>query len=55
LVWRRYLGVRAARAHTEVWDGTNEEGQPVGSGIYYYVIEGEGFRASRTLAVVREE
>ncbi len=55
LVWRRYLGVRAARTHTEVWDGTNEEGQPVGSGIYYYVLEGDGFRASRSLAVVREE
>jgi hypothetical protein len=55
LVWRRYLGVRAARTHTEVWDGTNEAGEPVGSGIYYYVLEGEGFRSSRTLAVVREE
>lgn len=55
LVWRRYLGVRAARTHTEEWDGTNESGALVGSGIYYYVLEGDGFRASRALAVVREE
>ncbi|MBI2503287.1 MAG: hypothetical protein HYW07_08645 [Candidatus Latescibacteria bacterium] len=55
LVRRMYLGLRAARTHTEVWDGADEEGQPVGSGIYYYVLEGDGFKASRTLAVVREE
>ncbi|MBM3279819.1 MAG: hypothetical protein FJY95_17320 [Candidatus Handelsmanbacteria bacterium] len=53
LVWRRYLGVRSARTYTEFWDGTNEAGEPVGSGIYYYVLEGEDFSASRALAVVR--
>jgi len=53
LVWRRYLGVRSARTHTEVWDGTNEAGEPVGSGVYYYVLEGDDFSASRALAVVR--
>ena len=55
LVRRKYLGVRAARSHTEVWDGANEEGQPVGSGVYYYVLQGHGFTASRALAVVREQ
>ena len=55
LVRRKYLGVRAARNHTEVWDGNNEVGKPVASGIYYYVLQGDDFKAFRTLAVVREQ
>ncbi len=35
------------------WDGTNESGEPVGSGIYYAVLEAEGLSLRRALAVVR--
>ncbi|MFA6107888.1 MAG: MXAN_6640 family putative metalloprotease [Candidatus Latescibacterota bacterium] len=53
LVWRRELGERSARTHLETWDGCNQDGQPVASGIYYYVLETDQSRAAKSLAVVR--
>ena len=40
------LGARSARRHLLSWDGTNESGEPVGSGIYYAVLEAEGVVAA---------
>ena len=52
---RRFdLGDRAARRHRWTWDGTNEAGKPVGSGIYYVVLEADGLSLRRPLAVVRD-
>ena len=48
------LGARSARRHLVSWDGTNESGEPVGSGIYYAVLEAEGVSLRRPLAVVRD-
>ncbi len=48
------LGARSARRHLLSWDGTNESGEPVGSGIYYAVLEAEGVSLRRPLAVVRD-
>ena len=48
------LGDRAARRHRWTWDGTNEAGEPVGSGIYYVVLEAEELSLRRPLAVVRD-
>lgn len=48
------LGARSARRHLVRWDGTNESGEPVGSGIYYAVLEAEGVSLRRPLAVVRD-
>lgn len=39
--------------YTVTWDGTGSAGQRVSSGVYFYVIESDGFRASRTLVVIR--
>jgi hypothetical protein len=54
LVWQRDLGQRPARTHRETWDGCNQDGEPVGSGIYYYVLETDQAKAARALALVRE-
>ena len=52
---RRYdLGRLAARTYTRTWDGRNADGELVGSGIYYYMLQTAGKRAVRTLAVLRE-
>ena len=52
---RRYdLGSRAPRAYSHSWDGTNQEGQLVGSGIYYYVLEADQGTVRKTLALVRD-
>ena len=32
LVWYGYLGLRAAHAYKEMWDGRNDAGELVGSG-----------------------
>ena len=36
------------------WDGRNQRGDLVGSGIYYCVLEADGHRATKRLAVVRD-
>lgn len=52
---RRYdLGQRAARAYTQAWDGRNEAGQSVASGIYYGVLQTPQGSARQTLALIRE-
>ena len=49
------LDDRAAKRHLDLaWDGTNESGEPVGSGIYYAVLEAGGLSLRRALAVVRD-
>jgi len=42
----------AAGSASLIWDGTNEAGRPVASGIYYYITAGEGPRLRGKLAVV---
>ncbi len=46
--------LRPAHSQTWAWDGRNEAGKLVKSGTYYYVLEGDGVRATRTLVLVRE-
>ena len=55
LVWEQDLGERAARAdHAVLWDGRNDAGNLVASGIYHLLLEADGTAAKRTLAVVRD-
>jgi hypothetical protein len=50
------LGRRAPGTYQDVsWDGRNQYGDFVGSGIYYYVLEADGNRATKRLAVVRDQ
>jgi hypothetical protein len=39
--------------HSFVWDGRDSEGQPVGSGVYFYRLEAGSFTATQKLVVVR--
>ena len=47
--------VRDAQAgrNAVTWDGTDDAGRPVGTGIYVYRLEAPGFTAARRLALVR--
>lgn len=47
------LQQRSPRTYTVVWDGRNEAGRLVNSGLYYYVLKANGNERSGTLAVVR--
>ncbi|MDP6699679.1 MAG: FlgD immunoglobulin-like domain containing protein, partial [Candidatus Latescibacteria bacterium] len=55
LVWQQVLGARAAReGHAVAWDGRNLAGKLVGTGVYHVLLETDGQRLTRSLAVVRE-
>lgn len=44
---------KSAGRHQVVWDGLNERGERLPSGIYLYRIEAGDFRATRRLALVK--
>lgn len=43
-----------ANSYEVRWDGRNQNGDLVGSGIYYYLLESDSGRAMKRLAVIRE-
>ena len=53
LVRRFDLGSRSARRHSVRWDGTNDDGSLVSSGIYYAVLQADGVQRRKPLAVIR--
>ena len=46
-------GTQAAGEHHVFWDGRNDAGQAMPSGVYIYTLEAEGFRATRRMLLVR--
>ena len=54
LVRRFEMGPSAPRSYTQGWDGRNEAGKPVNSGIYYCVLETDGGQVRKSVAVIRE-
>jgi len=44
---------RAANVHRAVWDGTNDGGDPVASGVYLYRMVTAGFEQTRKMIVLR--
>jgi subtilisin family serine protease len=52
------LGDRAAGAYISkekavYWDGTNEHGENVSSGVYFYIMEAGPFRAAERMVIIR--
>jgi hypothetical protein len=48
------LGARSARRYSQRWDGTNDEGVLVSSGVYHYVLEAAGQVRRGSLALIRD-
>ncbi|MFZ0390414.1 MAG: FlgD immunoglobulin-like domain containing protein [Calditrichia bacterium] len=46
-------GRQSAGLHQMVWDGKNDSGQPVGSGIYFYRVTAGDFTAVRKMMLLR--
>ncbi|MCC7141301.1 MAG: S8 family serine peptidase [Candidatus Eisenbacteria bacterium] len=46
-------GVQAAGEHATVWDGRDDNGRPVASGVYLYRLQNEQFQAERKMLLVR--
>jgi hypothetical protein len=53
IVWRSDLGGAAPGPHATRWDGRDTGGSPVGSGVYYYRLEGNGVEQVRKMIVLR--
>ena len=49
----RPAGLNTDRVKAAYWDGTNEAGEQVSSGIYFYTIKAGGFTAMKKMLVVR--
>ena len=52
-IGHRLAGIYASRERAAYWDGRNDSGVPVASGIYFYSIQAGDFAAVRKLTVVR--
>lgn len=46
-------GIQTAGEHEVAWDGCDEAGRVVASGLYFYKLSGEGFSLSRRMFLVR--
>jgi flagellar hook assembly protein FlgD len=53
LVRRLVDEMLAAGSHGVPWDGTDQSGRHVASGVYYYRLEAQGSTAMRKVSVVR--
>ncbi len=46
-------GFHEAGTHAVTWDGTNEAGQPVSSGVYFYRLEADGFEKTKKMMMLK--
>ncbi|RKU06669.1 hypothetical protein C6503_25510 [Candidatus Poribacteria bacterium] len=46
-------GIYRNRDRAAYWDGTNEAGEPVASGVYFYTLLAGDFRATRRMLVIK--
>ena len=44
-------GMYQSRSRAAYWDGKNEVGEPVASGVYFYTLSAEDFRATRKMFI----
>ena len=47
------VGVYRSRGRAAYWDGRNESGEPVASGVYFYTLKAGDFTATRKLLIVK--
>ena len=40
-------------AYSVIWDGTNDKGQDVGSGIFFYQLEASGFKSAKKIVILQ--
>jgi flagellar hook assembly protein FlgD len=46
-------GTVATGRHEVTWDGRNDQGQAVGSGVYFYKMIQENFKATRKMLLLK--
>ena len=50
---RRSVGSHVTRAEAAYWDGRNDAGESVGSGVYVYELAAGGARSTRRMIVLK--
>ena len=48
---RKEVGIYQNRSRAAYWDGKNEVGEPVASGIYFYTLTADEFNATRKMII----
>jgi flagellar hook assembly protein FlgD len=44
---------QGAGPHEAIWDGKDDRGGPVSSGVYFYVLDADGDRRTRKLVLLK--
>ena len=52
-VVKAYRGQADAGTHAITWNGRDERGNPVGSGVYFYRLEQNDFVATRKMVLLK--
>lgn len=47
------VGVYESRSHAVYWDGCNQLGEPVASGVYFYTLTADDFTATRKMLIMK--
>ena len=47
------MGIYASRSRAAYWDGKNALGESVASGIYFYTLTADNFRATRRMLILK--
>lgn len=50
---RQQAGIHLNRDQAAYWDGKDEIGQPVSSGVYFYQMKAGNFNATRKMVIVK--
>ena len=49
----RSVGIYESRSHAAYWDGRNELGEPIASGVYFYTLTADDFTATRKMLILK--
>ena len=47
----KVVGIYQSKGHAAYWDGKNEQGEPVASGVYYYTLTAGEFSTTRKMLI----
>jgi hypothetical protein len=52
-IGHKQAGLYLSKGRAAYWDGQNETGEQVASGVYFYTIDAGGFRGTRRMVIIR--